>query len=682
MPKLTPEQAQRVKDQGPVPLVEIALDYATKGYAVFPLQPGRKDPMSGSHGFKDATRDQDQIKRWWASHPDANIGIATGTSGLMVVDLDIKHEADGLRSWHHRTARLDLPEPAVVHTPSGGVHLYYQVDPDAAPVSNSADGDSGIDVRGDGGYVVAPGSHTGEGFYYLDTSDSDPDMVTDLPSVGRLHVASRELIAATRPSKTNEGSERHDTTPSSLPLYPEGQRHALWLEYDRLANTTSGGRNDQLNKSVMSLAQIASAQDAAITQDDVRTMAERACHANGLIPDDGWEGFNATYASAWSAGSGQPRELGTVEEATRLAYERELQERVRQLRLSREAQRVLDQEGQTETGQAVDAGSFLFELPDTTGGVWGTGDHVLWAEGEALMIVGPPGVGKTTLTGQLVRARIGLGDGQVLGYPVKPTGSKVLYLAMDRPRQIARSLARHFTPSERETVTQRLAIHQGPPPADLALKPETLLWMAQEHGADTVIVDSLKDAAVGLSKDEVGAAYNRARQLLIANGIEVVELHHQKKSGNGEGSKPNDLGAVYGSTWLTSGAGSVLLLWGEAGDIEVELVHLKQPIALVGPLRVHHDHANGHSYVVHDSDPLAILAASDGRGMSPRELAEAMGRGTDKAEIERSRRDLSRLVQQGLADSKKETRANQSTTVYRVTDHGRMVATKNAGMVL
>ncbi len=63
-----------------------------------------------------------------------------------------------------------------------------------------------------------------------------------------------------------------------------------------------------------------------------------------------------------------------------------------------------------------------------------------WVEGEALLIVGPSGVGKTTLTGQLVRARMGLGDGLVLGMPVSP-GRRVLYLAMDRPAQIARATA-------------------------------------------------------------------------------------------------------------------------------------------------------------------------------------------------------------------------------------------------
>ena len=63
---------------------------------------------------------------------------------------------------------------------------------------------------------------------------------------------------------------------------------------------------------------------------------------------------------------------------------------------------------------------------------------------------------------------------------------------------------------------------------------------------------------------------------LVASEIEVVVSHHQRKA-TGYNKKPTTLADVYGSTWLTAGAGSVVLLWGEAGDPIVELTHLGSP---------------------------------------------------------------------------------------------------------
>lgn len=253
-----------------------------------------------------------------------------------------------------------------------------------------------------------------------------------------------------------------------------------------------------------------------------------------------------------------------------------------------------------DVGAYEDAGNFIFDIPDGVPAVWGEGDHVLWAEGEALMIAGSAGLGKTTLTGQLVRARLGLQE-SVLGLPVARGAGKVLYLAMDRPRQIARSLRRHFTLEDREVVSENMVIWQGPPIEDMASNDRLLVEMCQMHGADTVIVDSIKDAAIGLTNDEVGAGWNRSVQNAIRAGVEVLEMHHLVKK-NSDGNAPTKLADVYGSTWLTAGVGSVILLHGVAGNPEVNLLHLKQPAEVVGPWKVQHDHKAGTSSVVDDKD--------------------------------------------------------------------------------
>lgn len=91
---------------------------------------------------------------------------------------------------------------------------------------------------------------------------------------------------------------------------------------------------------------------------------------------------------------------------------------------------------------------------------------------------------------------------------------------------------------------------KGPPPADFARYPDTLLRLCQAADADTVAVDSLKDVALGLSDDETGAALNSCHQRVVSEGIQYLGLRHQRKNYAG-GGKPKALEDVYGSTWIT-----------------------------------------------------------------------------------------------------------------------------------
>lgn len=152
------DQAERLCEQldhRPIPgLLPSALWYAYHGLGVFPLQPGTKVPLRGSRGCKDASTNPAVVTAWWARSPSANIGLATG--GLVdVIDID---GPVGVASW----ANMDELPPTLgtVSTPRpGGSHLYVASRPGRG---NRAAIAPGVDIRGLGGYVVAPPSWSDE----------------------------------------------------------------------------------------------------------------------------------------------------------------------------------------------------------------------------------------------------------------------------------------------------------------------------------------------------------------------------------------------------------------------------------------------------------------------------------------------------------------------------------------
>ena len=296
---------------------------------------------------------------------------------------------------------------------------------------------------------------------------------------------------------------------------------------------------------------------------------------------------------------------------------------------------------------AVPGGEFLFgHHYDDGPALWGLGPTVLWSPGEPLMIAAYQGLGKTTLAGQLTRALLGLGDSDVLGFPVTGTAARVLYLAMDRPKQIRRSLRRQFTTDEIAVLDDRLTVWPGPPAADLAAHPTLLLRLADRYRADVVFVDSLKDAALKLSSDETGSAWNRAAQLLLADDRELCVLHHPRKLPHNEKDRRLTIEDIYGSTWITNGCGSVLLLDGAPGDPITEFRHLKQPNEEVGPFRVTHDPRTGRLTIEHKLDLVALVGRKGIDGLIPKDAARALFDTDDpsRADVEKARRKLDKLV--------------------------------------
>lgn len=152
--------------------------YASNGWPVIPLHPirngvctcGRADCSSPAkhprtaNGLKDATTDANTIDRWWRRWPDANVGVCTGgASGIVVIDIDPRHGGDDSLAELER-ANSTLPTTAEVMTGGGGRHLFFKHP--GSEVRNRSNVRPGIDVRGDGGYIVAPPSvHLSGGVY-------------------------------------------------------------------------------------------------------------------------------------------------------------------------------------------------------------------------------------------------------------------------------------------------------------------------------------------------------------------------------------------------------------------------------------------------------------------------------------------------------------------------------------
>jgi bifunctional DNA primase/polymerase-like protein/uncharacterized protein DUF3631/primase-like protein len=131
-------------------VLEYALRYASDGRPVFPCNGKRPYVARGLH---DATTDSAMIEGWWERWPDANIAIATGSvSGLLVVDVD---DLDALHELEREYG--ELPRTASVTTPRGGQHYWFRHAGGAVP-SSAGKVASGIDIRADGGYVIAPPS--------------------------------------------------------------------------------------------------------------------------------------------------------------------------------------------------------------------------------------------------------------------------------------------------------------------------------------------------------------------------------------------------------------------------------------------------------------------------------------------------------------------------------------------
>jgi hypothetical protein len=267
-------------NQAPTEL-DAALEYARLGTPIFPCNPLDKKPLTTS-GFKDATRDEAQIRAWWQKWPNAMIGAPTGpVSGMWVVDLDLDpaRKINGKATLDQLiTQRGSIPETLTTITPRGGQHLIFAWDNNVEIRNSAGKIGPGIDVRGNGGYVCLPPSKNATGGEYRWVANG----------VAQAVLAPNWLIMLAKATKAKAWAKA-----------------ALDRECKAVASAQPGTRNHTLNTAAFNLFQIVAS--GGLDEQEVRDRLFEAAETCGLVADDGAASVEGTIDSGAQAGRAQPR---------------------------------------------------------------------------------------------------------------------------------------------------------------------------------------------------------------------------------------------------------------------------------------------------------------------------------------------------------------------------------------
>jgi len=218
-----------------------AVALASRGFCIFPVtSTGKKKRPLVESWQNIATKDLAQIQVWWTQWPDANIGMACGKSGVFVLDVDVSDGKPGLESLGKLEAEYaKIPETMQVKTGSGGIHFFFRYTLNRS-VGNRGHFLPGLDVRGDGGYVILPPSiHETNNLYewVKEIAPAEcPLPILDLIAPEKKIIPPWTQVAKTQPLK-------RVTTDHRTPIL---ERAALYLAQCEPAIEGQGGHNSLL----------------------------------------------------------------------------------------------------------------------------------------------------------------------------------------------------------------------------------------------------------------------------------------------------------------------------------------------------------------------------------------------------------------------------------------------------
>jgi hypothetical protein len=305
-------------------LKEQALEYTQQGWPVIPLyipkgadvcncRKGPECPSIGKHpvpnrGLSEATLIASQVELWWKRMPSANIGIRTGVdAGIFVLDVDIDEDAgkNGFATLADLEAKHGpLPLTRMAITGRGGRHYVFRHPGGDVRIKNSATTTlgNGLDVRGDGGYIVAPPSLHASGRNYAWENDIEP---ADAPQwlIDMVKKRDEEPAGNVRPGGSivmisDERARKYGLS-------------ALESAAREFASVGKGGRNQELNRAAFKVAQLSAS--CGISEAMAEAVLLDAAAACGLLQDDGRDQCVKTFKSGWRQGLGKPREYTPID---------------------------------------------------------------------------------------------------------------------------------------------------------------------------------------------------------------------------------------------------------------------------------------------------------------------------------------------------------------------------------
>ena len=279
------------------PNLAAALALANAGVKIFPAGVDKRPLFSGWQEI--ATTEGDIIADWWHRAPHALPAIPCGVNGLLVIDLD-RHGngSDGVRAFKELIVRHGALPPGVptVRTPNNGFHLYFR-QPPGEPLGNGRGSlPAGCDVRGAGGFVIAPGAVLPDGRGWVRVTDRPP--VTQAAQLAWIEGILRPPAAAPPHVEPTE-----ETSDQRGRAYAEQALQEIEAE---LAVTREGERNERLYKAAFRLGTMAAR--GWLAEAGIRNALHRACQTNGLYKDDGVPAFQRTLESGFRDGLKIPHE--------------------------------------------------------------------------------------------------------------------------------------------------------------------------------------------------------------------------------------------------------------------------------------------------------------------------------------------------------------------------------------
>jgi hypothetical protein len=290
------------------PNLAAALSLAAAGLPVFPAGPDKRPLLAGWQ--EKATTEEEQIRKWWGTHPAAVPAIVVGRAGLVVIDCD-RHPGgnDGVKAFNTllRVNGGDLADVPMTRTARGGAHLFFQ-QLKGNPLGNArGELPDGIDVRGVGGFVIAPGAVLPNGQSWRPINGTP--LLAQAFKTGTIPEVPQWLANVIRRNRKPNGQ---GIAPSladmpSADSSVRGEAYAaaaLDGSVAELSAAPTGKRNEMLNAMAFRLGRMI-ARDW-INEETVADALLGACDANRYLREHGHRATMKTIQSGIEAGRKEP----------------------------------------------------------------------------------------------------------------------------------------------------------------------------------------------------------------------------------------------------------------------------------------------------------------------------------------------------------------------------------------